>query len=163
MKKNFFPCRKGFTLIESIMVVVIIGIIALPVASYLRASFGSWIFINNQKKMASGSRAALNRMVREIRRAERVNALAGSGISIRDLDNNTIVFTQEGTSLKRNSDILLDDLKSSGGLTISCKDSDGAVTTNPASVWVVTVRITTQKNSNKFVIESAAFLRPNEL
>ena len=73
--------------------------------------------------------------------------------------NETITFAQKTTTLVRNDDILLDNLQDPCGLAISYLDKNGSQTAVTDEVQVIRVRLISQKDENRFVIESAARIR----
>jgi len=154
--------KKGVTLIETIIVIVLIGIISMVFAVYIREGFDAWTFISGQKGLAFETRAAIYRVVREFKRINHnlnISTHTTQQITFVDLDNNTITFSQEGTRLRRNSDILLENLKNPGGLTFSYLDKTGNPAIYRENIYTVRLRLITLKGQNRFVIESAAALR----
>ena len=59
--------NKGFTLIELIIVITIIGIITGVVGFILFGAVDAWMFKFNRADLLADGRLAVNRMVREIR------------------------------------------------------------------------------------------------
>jgi prepilin-type N-terminal cleavage/methylation domain-containing protein len=158
--------KRGFTLIEAIMVVVLIGIIASLFAFYISEAVDSWGFLTGQKKLAATSRAALYKIVREIKRVDRVGSIvtfASREVSFIDVDGQSVTYSQEGTSLLRNSDILLGNLEDPGGLTFFYLDENGNETSTREAIRAVRVHLSLEGNENRFVIESAARIRSRRL
>ncbi|MFH1361094.1 MAG: hypothetical protein ABIH69_00335 [bacterium] len=158
--------RKAHTLIESIMVVVLVGIISFVFAIYIQEGFNAWQFISGQKSIAMSSRSALNRMVREIKRceADSINAAQPAVFVFNDsITDMQVSFLQVGSDLSRGGSILLSDLQNPGGLLFTYLDENGAELPQPIPdnnlVRVVKCRLIVVKNDNKFVIESAARIR----
>ena len=154
--------KRGFTLIEAIVVIVIIGIISFIFALYIREGFDAWRFLSGQKSIALSTRAAVNRMVRDLKRAKKnvnITTRTSKEVTFLDVYDQTITFSQEGTDLLRNSDILLDNLQDPCGLTLSYLDKDGSPTAVTDEVQVIRVRLIDLKDGNRFVIESAARIR----
>lgn len=104
--------KKGFTLIEVLMLVIIIGILAgigLPV---IMETVDAWSFSSKfQDNAVSQGIVAMSRMSREIRRLKDDGSVATANatqFSFTDLGNNSIFYTQSLTNLNRNSDTLAD-------------------------------------------------------
>ena len=157
--------RKGFTLIETIVVMVIVGIISLIFAAYVREGFEAWVFFSGQKGLAFETRAALYRVVREIKLINHnlgISTHTSQQISFEDIYGNPVTFSQEGTRLRRNNDILLENLENPNGLTFSYFDKNGSSANFRENIYLVRIRLVTVKGQNRFVIESAAALR-NEI
>jgi len=150
--------RKAHTLVESIMVIVLVGIISFVFSLYIQEGFNSWQFLSGQKSISLSARAALNRMVREIKLADNIILLNDHELFFEDVAHQFVHYTQDGTDLKLNDDILLSNL-APGGLSFSYKAADGAPAINSEDVRVVVCRLTVVKDENKFVIESSAALR----
>lgn len=71
--------QNGFTLIELVMVVVLLGIISLGIMRYLSVSVESYMDVNQRTQMAQTGRFMVERLTREIR-----TALPGS-VRVRDM------------------------------------------------------------------------------
>ena len=73
--------RKGTTLIELVMVIVIVGILAGASSMYIKETIDLWRFLNFRNEVVSQGRMALFRMEREIRQVKDPYsiALADSG------------------------------------------------------------------------------------
>jgi prepilin-type N-terminal cleavage/methylation domain-containing protein len=151
--------KKGFTLIEQVVVLVIVGILALVFAVYIREGIGAWHFLSGQKNITLSSRAALNRVVKELRRIRQntnITTHTSKEITFIDVENQTVTFSQSGSSLLRGSEVLLDDLQDPCGLNFSYLDDQGNETAITNQMRVVRCRLTVVKGDNKFVLESAA-------
>jgi len=153
---------KGFILIESIMAIVLGAIISVVVSYYIVQSFNSWVFINTQKSMEFSNRMAMYRMVRDIRTANttaNILTFASGSFSFKDALNNTITYSQAGTTLYRNSDILAQDVVSPGGLAFTYMDSTGTITASRDSISIVNISLSSMSGVNKFNNASSARLR----
>jgi len=150
--------RKAHTLVESIMVIVLVGIISFVFSLYIQEGFNSWQFLSGQKSISLSARAALNRMVREIKKAETISFMNDGEFVFEGVGPPQISYSQNGTDLMRDDDVLLANL-APGGLSFSYRDANGAPALNPDDVRVVVCRLTVVKDDNKFVIESSAALR----
>ena len=148
--------RRGFTIIETIIVVVLVGILSLFFAVYIREGFGAWQFLSGQKSITLSSRAALNRVVKELRQNTEIKTHTSKEVSFLDVDNNVVTFSQSGSNLLRDSDILLQNLQD---LKFTYLDKDGNETAIPSDIRVIRCRLTVVKGENKFVLESAARIR----
>jgi prepilin-type N-terminal cleavage/methylation domain-containing protein len=73
--------KKGFSLIELMVVVVILSLIILGLVTFFTGGVRSWITGQNQLSAQRNARQAMDRMVREIREAS--NIIAGSTSSKR--------------------------------------------------------------------------------
>ncbi|MFA6548524.1 MAG: prepilin-type N-terminal cleavage/methylation domain-containing protein [Candidatus Margulisiibacteriota bacterium] len=156
--------RKGVTLIEMIMAIVIVGIIASIFAVVLNSGMGAWFFIKGQKGMMMETRAVMKRMLREIRMTKSNDSsdilnFESTRYRFIDVNNNTIDYQQSGTNLTRNSVVLLSNLANPGGLQFSYHNSSGAETTSTAFIRTVKITLYTQSGSNVVRLQSAASIR----
>ncbi|MBI5399880.1 hypothetical protein HZB07_04640 [Candidatus Saganbacteria bacterium] len=167
MKKVYPKChRKAFTLIEEVMIIVIIGVLAMVFAVYIREGTAAWQFLSTQKNLALSSRAALNRINRELKRVNQnfnITIYSSSEISFIDIDNNVVDFRQSGSQLLRGSQVLLNNLQSPNGLTFQYFNSSGDITADPSQMRVVRCRLAVVDRGNKFALESAAGIRVRRL
>jgi prepilin-type N-terminal cleavage/methylation domain-containing protein len=79
---NIFKIKnqKGFSLIEMMVVVVILGLIVLGLVTFFTGGAKSWVAGQSQLTAQRNARQAIDRMVREIREGK--NITSGSEISI---------------------------------------------------------------------------------
>jgi len=76
IRKNSLKNRKGFSLIEMMVVVVILGLIVLGLVTFFTGGAKSWVAGQSQLKAQREARQAIDRMVREIREGK--NTVSGS-------------------------------------------------------------------------------------
>jgi prepilin-type N-terminal cleavage/methylation domain-containing protein len=67
--KNIFRNKKGLSLIEMMVAVVILGLIILALVTFFTGGTKSWMAGQSQLKAQREARQAIDRMVREIREA----------------------------------------------------------------------------------------------
>lgn len=154
--------KKGFTLVEAIIAIVITAIIALAIATYIREGIEAWRFLSGQKSLALTSRSAMNRVVKELRRIRRntnITTWSTQEITFLDVDVQTVTFSQEGTSLLRNGEVLLDNLEDPGGLQFSYLNETGSQAATSNDIQLVRCKLTVAKDDNRFILESAARIR----
>ena len=72
LNKEFFYNNKGFTLIEMMVVVVILGLIVLGLVTFFTGGAKSWVAGQSQLEAQRNARQAMDIMVREIREASEV-------------------------------------------------------------------------------------------
>lgn len=132
------------------------------IGMFLNEMCDAWDFFCDQKSMALGTRAALNRIVRELKRVDQnTNIITHTTqeVTFRDIDGELVTFLQSGDLLLRNSEVLMDDLDTPVGLIFTYLDQDGNPTAIPNEMRLVRCRIIARQGSNKFVVESAARVR----
>ena len=158
--------KKAFTLIEAILVIMIIFVTSTVIGFYIREGAHAWKYISGQKSLSLASRAALNRVTRELRRAKKntnITTFTSKEVTFLDADNNTVTFSQSGRSLLLNSDILLSCLQDPCGLKFTYLNRDGNETSNHSQIATIRCRLTGVSDDNKFVIESSARIRIKKL
>ena len=99
--------KSGFTLIELIIVIMIIGVVAGMVGFIMLTTVDAWTLKFNRSDMLWDGRLALNRMVREIREADSddsVTTASSSQFRFTDEDGVDITYSLSSTDLNRTAD-----------------------------------------------------------
>lgn len=161
---------KGFTLIELVIVITIIGIIAGVAGFVLLGAVDAWTFKFNRADLLSDGRLAMNRMVREIREVKNVGNVSKARssefrfINTRDVDikykldrGDLLNRTEDGTKN------LLAEYVSD--LTFTYFDSDGATIDRPdtspdaTDMRRVRINLTLTNNSENVYLQSESVPR----
>lgn len=149
-------------MVEAVIIILLVGVFSIVIAFYIREGVNAWSFLTGQKSMAMSTRSALMRVTREIRRVNRntnITTHASKEITFRDVYDEVITFSQSGSNLMRNADILLEDLRDPCGLNFTYLDANGSETAIPNQMSVVRCRLVAEKGENKFAVESSARVR----
>lgn len=96
--------RKGFTLIELVIVITIIGIISGVVGYILLGTVQGWTFKASRNDLLWDGRLAMNRMVREIREIKdstSVTTADSSQFKFIDMHDTDITYSINSTILNR--------------------------------------------------------------
>lgn len=118
--------QRGFTLIESIIVIVIVGVISLVSLRFFSWTIDTYTILKEQKVAYDEAALALERMSREIRDAKSIQLTIGNKIRILKAyptpsDSNLYVtFALNGTNLQRGSSATDSDPASYYTLASSC-------------------------------------------
>jgi prepilin-type N-terminal cleavage/methylation domain-containing protein len=114
--------QRGFSLIELMVVVVILGIIVLGLVTFFTGGVKSWVAGQSQLEAQRNARWVMDRMVREIREADYIeNSSTSSYIDFHTPFSGTISYSLLGGSdLKRGSNTMISNVQS---LTFSYFDN----------------------------------------
>ncbi len=99
MKKD-----KGFTLIELVIVISVVGIISVIIGSMLLGTIKAWTFKFNRNDILWDGRLAINRITREIRAVrDTASVTTASAAQFRFIDTNNvdITYSLSSTNLNR--------------------------------------------------------------
>jgi prepilin-type N-terminal cleavage/methylation domain-containing protein len=164
MKKN-----KGFTLVELMIVIVIIGIAASIIGFMLLGTIRAWTFKFNRNDILWDGRLALDRMTREIRTIRNTTSVTtASSAQFRFIDagNKDITYSMSSTNLNRTengaANLLAENVSS---LAFTYYDTNGNTiavpTVSPAATNIRRVRInfTLTKNGENVYLRSEASTR----
>jgi len=104
-KKHYLKNQKGFSLIEMMVVVIILGLIILGLVIFFTGGAKSWVAGQSQLKAQREARQAIDRMVREIREGKNVISDSDtSKIKVDYLDSfakDPVTYKLNGTTLER--------------------------------------------------------------
>ena len=164
--------RKGFSLIELIMVIVVVGIISVAVAPIFFGGFQAFFTAKNFSGMNAQAELAMDRLAREIRGVDPSQDLdsatlpTASQLKFR-LYNGTaqaawVTYTLSGTNLMRNTDTLATGISS---LAFSYYKPDGTALTPPLTlaqaqgIWFVRITVRAVGGSLSESLRTTIFLR----
>jgi len=152
---------KGFTLIELVLSIALIGIMAFAIGPGLAAGVKSYDLITTRKQMLGSSRAGMDRMVREIRLipgSAQVTSIGASSFQFQYPAGTSITYSLSGTNLMRNSDILISDVSA---LTFTYYGETDVVTATAASVRSVGIQFTSTGHGSipSYTLRTRVFLR----
>ena len=164
--------RKGFSLIELVMVIVVVGIISVAVAPIFFGGFQAFFKARDLAGMNAQAELAMDRMAREIRGVDPSQDLdsttlpTASQLKFRIYNGTAqaawVTYALSGTNLTRNSDTLATNTSS---LAFSYYKSDGTALTPPLtlaqaqSIWLVRVTVQAAGGSLSESLRTTIFLR----
>lgn len=100
--------KLGFTLLELIIVIVLVGIVVFFLAGIIQQIVESWYFVVDKEELSIQAPYALNRLVRELRTANTVTSALSNSITFRDYQNNVYMYYLSNGVLYRNGKEILD-------------------------------------------------------
>lgn len=136
--------KNGFTLIELMVVVVILGLITIGLTTLFGGGMRSWISGQFQLEAQRNTRIALDRMVKEIREGDSIDNSSDSNTITVDfivLENPSVTYDWSGTSgesLTRNTAPFLDNVHF---LEFIYLNSAGIIVTNESNASKILINI----------------------
>lgn len=108
--------QRGFSLIELMVVVVILGIVVLGLATFFMGGTKSWVAGQSQLEAQRNARQAMDIMVREIRHGELVtdgstNNIAVDIPALGSKSAYNVTYNLSGTNINRNGNPLINNVK----------------------------------------------------
>lgn len=159
MKKIFYKQnQKGFSLIEMMVVVVILGVIVLALVTFFTGGTKSWVAGQSQLKAQREARQAIDRMVREIREGKRIMSNSDSySITVyippfpsEGIAEYYVFYALSGTTLQRDSNPLIDNVIN-GESIFKYYNNDGTEVDPPDSTVSkvhINLKVDVDKDSN---------------
>lgn len=114
LKKIYIKKQKGFSLIEMMVVVAIIGLIVLGLVTFFTGGARSWVAGQSQLEAQRNARQAMDRMVKEIREGDSI-ASGSNATSITvnylTLGKSSVTYSLSDNTISRESSPLIDNVK----------------------------------------------------
>jgi prepilin-type N-terminal cleavage/methylation domain-containing protein len=134
--------ENGFTLMELMIVVVILGLITLGATTFFGGGMRSWISGQFQLEAQRNTRIALDRMVKEIREGDSIDDVNSDSDTIavdyNVLGKTSVTYNWSGGSLTRNSAPFLDNVYQ---LEFIYLNSAGIMVTNKSNASKILINI----------------------
>jgi len=107
----FIKNKNGFSLIEMMIVVTILGIIILGLVTFFTGGTRSWVTGQHQLEAQRNARLSMDQMVREIREADKVKYTSTSIlIDFHTPFHGNISYSLSGNDLKRGSNTVINNV-----------------------------------------------------
>ncbi len=161
--------REGFSLIEVVLVLLLVGVLAAILINPLRQGVQGYVATEARADLTSQARQATNRMVREMRNIQKeadntpnITVANATSITFVDVLDNTISFSLSGSAVQRNADTLADKIS---GLQFRYFDGSNTELSPPLSVADrdnvrrILLVLTLQDKGETVVVANQAFLR----
>jgi len=150
------------------MSIVIVASVVAGLSFYIKNIVDLYNFITFRNEVASSSRMALSRMIREIRQSAsptegNITTAAENSFTFTDVTGATISYSLSGSNLMRNTDVLSANVNS---LTFTYYDLNSLVLaavplsiTDCQNVVRVAVEIETSYGGQSLIVKAQTFLR----
>lgn len=151
--------RSGYTLVEMVVVMVILGIVGLVAAVVLLESMRVYARIVPAMDASYKAQHAVQRMKREIRGlkdAASISSLTTSAFTFADTSDQTVSYVFTGSDLTRNGDLLADGVRA---MNFSYFQKDGSPAASPADLHLVEVDLTVQNGDELSRVQTPVFPR----
>lgn len=151
--------QRGFTLVELIVVIVILGTLAVITGPMLQAGFSSYFTQRNLSDADWQGRLALERIARDIRALSSTNNITtttSTQFTFVNNANTNVSYTLSGTNLQRNALTLANGINT---VTFEYYDSTGAITAVIANIRYITTTLSVTMNNTNLILTTAIDLR----
>lgn len=153
--------NRGFTLIELVITMTIIGIIAYVAAQAITAGTRTYFSTDYRKEALDQARVAMERMTREVRTLRDSSSVITSSstrFNFTDSGGNNIDFNYANPNITRNGNTLATGISA---MTFAYVRNDGTVDAvfSPANTRMIRITITATVSGENLQLESGAFLR----
>lgn len=132
----------GFSLIELIITIVIMGIISVVVGRIMVAGYNTFVVAQNISEADWQGLLALEFItndVHNIRSASGISTISSGTFTFVDMNGTTVTYQLSGNLLQRNSLTVANGVSA---LAFSYLDKNGSVTASPSAVRYVSVSLT---------------------
>ena len=140
---NKLTKREGFTLVESLLAMVVMAAIFLVMTYILIAGVESYSLVVERREALQGARLAINIMENELQTiadpAIDISAIAANSISFTNAAGQSVTYQISGGTLLRNANILASNVDAASGF--SYFTNGGGTTNDPAQVYRVDIII----------------------
>jgi prepilin-type N-terminal cleavage/methylation domain-containing protein len=148
----FHRSQKGFSLLELIITIIIMGIISVIIGKILIQSFNMFSISQNIGEADWQGLFSLEKLtndIHNIRSAGDITSISSSSFSFVDMAGTTVTYQLSGSTLLRNGLTVASGLS---GLTFSYLDDTGAVTAS--AVRYVSIAVTLSQNNLSFAFNT---------
>jgi len=162
--------EKGFTLIEIIIVIVLVGILATIGATIIMQGISAYSGGESRSNAHYQARFAMERMAREIRlmrssTAADIPTMTGTTLRYNDINGLQMGFRLNGGNIERTEDnavswqTLATNITGPGGNIFTYLDKTGAATAAAASLWLVQIQFTATQNAESIYMQTTVHPR----
>ncbi len=151
--------QQGFTLIEFVIVIILLGVIAIGINTIYTQSLLGMLAGQNTSDALWQGRLGMERMIKEIRAtrsAGDISTFTSGEYSFTDISGNSIDYKLSGGGLVRNAVPLADGISS---LAFTYYDKSGNTTATAANIEYIKISMHVTQNNTNFTLTSGVYLR----
>lgn len=156
--------KNGFTLIESILAILVISAIALSMSYIIMVGMRSYAMISDRRTALQNARLGVNMMANEIETianpATDISSVSSTSMTFTNAQSQSVTYSISGGNLMRNSDVLAANV--TGTTAFSYFNAAGGSTSTPslvARVHIIVQVNTPGSTSGQVTILNDAYLR----
>lgn len=172
-KKLFLAGRKGFTLIEVVMAIVLLGVFSYGISIYLLGMIQSWEFLTRQYQLEQDGKLAIDFLVRDLREIDidsfgdpLISSASSSGITFTNSENQSMSYSFSNNAIYRNGQPLLKNVSSfqidyyaQNNLQIQPPPGGELSSAQIKQIWYLYARFILARGTQKIVYSSYIFPR----
>ena len=162
-KKIVMKNQSGYTMLELVLVIALLGIIAGVVARMFIWGVDIFTFVSNRKDVLQTSRIGMEVLVRDLRSVKSaidINSATGNQFDFYNLDDENIVFVYSSGTLTRNSNSMVEGLSA---FQFTYYDVNDNVLTSPVAaltnIWKIKFTLNATIDGKPFKLESTVIPR----
>jgi prepilin-type N-terminal cleavage/methylation domain-containing protein len=133
---SFSARKKGFTLIEALLAIVVISALVAAMANIMISGMRSYRLVVDRREALQNARLALNMMANELAKvanpAADISSIGATSITFTKAGGGSVTYSVSGTNLMIGSSVLARNV--ANGTGFAYYTAGGAVTANPAQV-----------------------------
>lgn len=154
--------RRGFTIVELVLVIALLGIEAFVLGPPLAVAVKEYVLVSSRRQTLAEAKSAMDRMVKEIRlipsQAAVISVASPTAFQFQYPLGTAITYALNGTALERNGTALASNV---GLLEFKYYDSAGAETAVASRVRTIQIRLTINapSGSGTLPLQTTVFLR----
>ena len=142
--------QKGFSLIEMMVVVAILGIIILGLVTFFTGGTRSWVTGQHQLEAQRNARLSMDRMVKEIREGKNITSGSDTSITVLvphfDVDGNidsdyTVTYALIATTIQRGTNPLIENVLTGEAIFKYYNNNDTEITSPDATVSKIHINL----------------------
>ena len=137
----------GFTLIELIIVIILVGVLAAASGIIINQGFNSFLYSENMTQYDWQAQLALERMVNDFRNipsTANITTIASNQFVFVDTSGNTVTYALSGTDLTRSGQELI---SGAASFNLNYYDSSGNSTNTISAIRYIQMSVGVTENS----------------